>query len=272
MKEKISTVMGHFGRLSAGVYRRSVSAHSYQEPGVLFHMGGGELLVTVGEIAAPFRPGDMLLLDRWTAHARTASADESSTLVMLLADPLLFGAISGALGRCRFTRARASIDTGLRVHLEELLALMFERPEARPQTIQFKIEQLIEMVRERHVRTGRSSQDGDQGRVDSRVMRAFEHLREGAARRISVESLVAESGMSRSHFFRQFKRGFGISPQRVIDEGRIDYALRALGARELLLSQLSKELGFSAPAHFTRFFVQHLGCTPSQFRRNLLLV
>ena len=78
--------------------------------------------------------------------------------------------------------------------------------------------------------------------------------------------------MSRSHFFRQFKRSIGVSPQHVIDQERIAYALKALGSSSVMLSKLSAELGFSAPAHFTRFFVQHLGCTPSQFRRSLLVL
>lgn len=272
MNEKISTVMGRFGRLSAGVYARPVGSHSHKEPGVVFHMGGGDLGVTIGEATEPFRAGDMIMFDRWIAHSRVALSGEPSTLVTLLADPLLFGAISGALGRCRFTRVKAGIDAELRIRLEELLALMFDRPDARPQTIQFNVEQLIELVRERHVETGRPSRDDDARPVDSRVLHAFEQLRQSVARRVSVESLVAESGMSRSHFFRQFKRGIGVSPQHVIDEGRVDYALRALSTPDLMLSQLSVQLGFSAPAHFTRFFVQHLGCTPSQFRRHLLVV
>jgi AraC-like DNA-binding protein len=149
---------------------------------------------------------------------------------------------------------------------------MFDRPDARPGTIQSDIEQLIELVRERHVETGRSPRNADGRAVDSRVLHAFECLRGCAARKVSVEAMVAESGMSRSHFFRQFKRGIGVSPQQVIDEARVDYALRALSMPGLMLSQLSAQLGFSAPAHFTRFFVQHLGCTPSQFRRHLLVV
>jgi AraC-like DNA-binding protein len=272
MKEKISTVMGGFGRLSAGVYARPVGCHTYREPGVLFHMGGGDLGVTVDEITEPFRAGDMLMLDRWTAHSRVALSNEPSTLVTLLADPLLFGAISGSLGRCRFRRPRAKMDAELNMRLGELLILMFDRPDTRPQTIQFNIEQLIELVRERYVETGRSPRHAGDRVPDSRVLHAFECLRECAARKVSVESMVAESGMSRSHFFRQFKRGIGVSPQQVIDEARVDYALRALSRPGLMLSQLSAQLGFSAPAHFTRFFVQHLGCTPSQFRRHLLVV
>src|SRR5690606_19087864 len=100
----------------------------------------------------------------------------------------------------------------------------------------------------------------------------FDNLRRHAIDGVRIEALVAGSGMSRSHFFRQFKRTIGVSPQQVIDEERMSYALQALGEPNLMLSQLSRELGFSAPAHFTRFFIQHAGCTPSHFRRNLRLI
>ena len=158
----------------------------------------------------------------------------------------------------------------MRVQLDDLVALMFDQPMARLETIQLKIEQLIDTVRIRYAGDGRSG--GERSSVDFRVRRAFESLRSSAIQGIKIESLAAGSGMSRSHFFRQFKRCIGVSPQHVIDEERVAYALRAMSAPGIMLSTLSEELGFSAPAHFTRFFVQHLGCTPSQFRRNLMVV
>jgi AraC-like DNA-binding protein len=272
MKAKISTVMGRFGRLSAGTFSRPVNLHTHKEPSVLFHLGGADLVVNVDGRTVPFKVGDMLLLDPWTPHSRTPALDQSSTLMMLMIEPSLFdiNAAADSAVAFRFSQRAATIDFGMRRQLDELAALMFDQPAARLETIQLKIEQLIDMVRIRYADDGRSGSDG--ASVDFRVRRAFEHLRSSAIQGIKIESLAVGSGMSRSHFFRQFKRCIGVSPQHVIDEERVAYALRALSAPGIMLSTLSEELGFSAPAHFTRFFVQHLGCTPSQFRRNLLVV
>lgn len=273
MKEKISTVMGRFGRLSAGAFSRPVNSHTYKEPSVLFHLGGAELVVNVDERPVRFKAGDMLLLDPWTPHSRTTESDQPSTLVTLLIEPSLLDAnvaMDSAIA-FSFSQRAATIDFDMRRQLDELATLMFDQPVARLETIQLKIERLIDTVRVAYAGDGCSGGSGRTS-VDFRVRRAFEHLRSSAIQGIKIESLAAGSGMSRSHFFRQFKRCIGVSPQHVIDEERVAYALRALGASDIMLSTLSAQLGFSAPAHFTRFFVQHLGCTPSQFRRNLLVV
>ena len=37
------------------------------------------------------------------------------------------------------------------------------------------------------------------------------------------------------------------------------------------VADISHDLGFSAPGHFARFFRQHLGITPSDYRRTVNL-
>lgn len=273
MKDKVSTVMGSFGRLSAGAFSRSVSSHSFREPSVLFHLGGAELIMTMGDRVLPFRPGEMLLIEPWTSHARTVTSNESSKLVMLLIEPSWLdpGANGDPGFDFGFRQNLATIEPDMREQLDALSALMFDQPMARLETIQMKIEQLIELIHIRH--NIRRHHGHRRSSIDSRVQQAFESLRSSAIQGVKIESLAAGSGMSRSHFFRQFKRSIGVSPQHVIDQERIAYSLKALGSSSgVMLSKLSAELGFSAPAHFTRFFVQHLGCTPSQFRRSLLVL
>lgn len=273
MRDKVSTVMGPFGRLSAGAFSRPVNSHSFREPSVLFHLGGAELTMTVGDRALPFKPGEMLLIEPWTPHARSVPSNGSSNLVTLLIEPSLLdpGATGDPDFDFRFRQNLASIEPDMREYLDALTTLMFDHPMARLETIQTKIERLIDMVRARHAGI-RRRHDNRRSMIDARVRRAFESLRSSAIQGVKIESLAAGSGMSRSHFFRQFKRSIGVSPQHVIDEERITYALKALSSSGVMLSKLSEELGFSAPAHFTRFFVQHLGCTPSQFRRSLLVL
>lgn len=273
MKDKVSTVMGRFGRLSAGAFSRPVNSHSFREPSVLFHLGGAELLMTVGDRTFPFKSGEMLLIDAWTPHARTVRAGESSQLVSLLIEPTLLdpNATGSPDDAFRFKQTLATIEPDMREQLDALTSLMFDQPMARLETIQARIEHIIDMLRSRYAGSRRHN-DRRRSAIDVRVRRAFESLRSSAIQGVKIESLAAGSGMSRSHFFRQFKRSIGVSPQHVIDEERIVYALKALSTSGVMLSKLSEELGFSAPAHFTRFFVQHLGCTPSQFRRSLLVL
>lgn len=271
MREKVSTIMGSFGRLSAGWFRRPVNIHAHKEPSVLFHLGGGDLRVTMDDRDLVLGPGVMLLFDSWTAHARRPAGRLPSRLMSLVVSPERLGPHGAEPAVGLFPEPLHAIDIDLWRRVNELASIMLDEPTAELDALQRRIDALIAALRARYVDFD-PTRSGRNGVVDFRVRRAFDNLRRHAIDGVRIEALVAGSGMSRSHFFRQFKRTIGVSPQQVIDEERMSYALQALGEPNLMLSQLSRELGFSAPAHFTRFFIQHAGCTPSHFRRNLRLI
>jgi len=53
---------------------------------------------------------------------------------------------------------------------------------------------------------------------------------------------------------------------------RMEQAINDLSGGQMPIASLSEHMGFSAPGHFTRFFRQHLGITPSEYRRVVNLV
>jgi AraC-like DNA-binding protein len=47
-------------------------------------------------------------------------------------------------------------------------------------------------------------------------------------------------------------------------------ATRMLADPRASVTEVSDKLGFSAPSHFARFFSQHIGLPPSDFKRGLI--
>jgi AraC-like DNA-binding protein len=47
-------------------------------------------------------------------------------------------------------------------------------------------------------------------------------------------------------------------------------ATRMLAEPDATVTDVAYRLGFSAPSHFARFFSQHIGLPPSDFRRGIL--
>jgi AraC-like DNA-binding protein len=275
MGDRISTVMGRFGRFSICASMRSVNPHTYKELSALFHLGGPQVVIKTDEVCYPLREGEMLLLDPWRSHARLARATEPTCIATLLIDQRWLHDCDDVDGPMRggsyFRHSYMPIGE-LSAPLQNLQELMFDQPTTRTALIQENLLSFIRMLMLEHGSVMEKSALRQTASIDLRVRYAFDHLRQSALRGVKIENLVAGSGMSRSHFFRQFKRSIGVSPQHVIDEERIAHALRALSAPGVMMSQVANELGFSRASHFTRFFVQHLGCTPNQFRRNLVLV
>lgn len=82
-----------------------------------------------------------------------------------------------------------------------------------------------------------------------------------------VEQVAAEVGLSRTAFFAQFRQSVGVAPQAYVDALRLELATRMLAGTGASIAEVSDATGFSAPTHFTRFFVRHAGLRPSEYRR-----
>ncbi|MDB6051937.1 MAG: AraC-family regulator, partial [Pseudomonas sp.] len=83
-----------------------------------------------------------------------------------------------------------------------------------------------------------------------------------------IDNAARACGLSRAHFFALFKKDTGMTPTLLLNDARMRRAF-AWFERESsgTLGLLSENLGFSEQGHFTRFFRQHNGASPSQYRR-----
>lgn len=65
------------------------------------------------------------------------------------------------------------------------------------------------------------------------------------------------------------KEIYGLSPMRLINQEIIQRAKRLLAEGDLIIKQISEELGFADAPHFVKFFKKETGMTPSQFKEEL---
>ena len=102
--------------------------------------------------------------------------------------------------------------------------------------------------------------------VDWRVRKAIAMIRREPGEVDNIERLAAEAGMSRANFFRVFEASTGVSPRVFLNVVRLEQAIFGTVNSDMSFGQMSDKLGFSTQAHFTRFFRDHAGVAPSQFR------
>jgi transcriptional regulator GlxA family with amidase domain len=101
---------------------------------------------------------------------------------------------------------------------------------------------------------------------DWRIRRVTEamHGQQGAF--ATVEQFAKGAGLSRAQFFRLFEESLGLSPKVYLNVVRMERALDAVIHQDAPVGELSARFGFSEPAHFTRFFRDHAGVGPREFR------
>jgi transcriptional regulator GlxA family with amidase domain len=106
----------------------------------------------------------------------------------------------------------------------------------------------------------------DRQTIDWRIRRAIDQMRANPGRPHEADELACAAGLSRAHFFRLFESSTKVTPHVYINALRLELSVNAIVHDNAALAPLSRKLGFSAPGHFTRFFRDHAGVSPSEFR------
>ena len=91
------------------------------------------------------------------------------------------------------------------------------------------------------------------------------------AESLSLEQLTRISLMQKSYFMHQFKKYFGTSPIRYLNQVRIENAKLLLINTDKPVTEIAADVGFNTPAYFSEMFLRDVGFTPSAYRnRNSL--
>ena len=84
---------------------------------------------------------------------------------------------------------------------------------------------------------------------------------------IDLPAIARATGLSPTHFARQFRRTTGEPPHRYLMQLRIERAKRLLRETDDGIADIAFACGFANQEHMTRLFRQHLGTTPGAYRR-----
>lgn len=83
----------------------------------------------------------------------------------------------------------------------------------------------------------------------------------------TIETLAKAAGMSRANFSLRFKDLVGASPFQYLTQWRLFRASSLLLAKNLSISEIAEQVGYSTEASFSKVFSKHIGKSPGRFRR-----
>lgn len=84
----------------------------------------------------------------------------------------------------------------------------------------------------------------------------------------AIGELVADSGLSRSHFYQVFKVCTGVSPYQYHLQLQMSRARELLQGSTLSVKQIAAVLKFNSVYQFSKIFKSKTGVSPSQYRHN----
>jgi len=101
-----------------------------------------------------------------------------------------------------------------------------------------------------------------------RIARNF--IVENHDRDISVADAAGYVFLSQGYFTRAFRDETGMSPMTFLMQVRVDHACKLLEQKDIKVSGVAAQVGFSSPQRFNAAFRKHIGKTPMEYRRTVL--
>jgi len=98
------------------------------------------------------------------------------------------------------------------------------------------------------------------------LRRVKQRLDEGFAETPSLAELAGIGGVHPTHLARHFRRHYRLTIGEYLRQRRVDAAMELLSEKELSLTEIALESGFSSHGHLCTVFKRLTGMTPSQFQ------
>lgn len=263
-------MLGAFGRVALVELEHGLVRHAHPYCHMLFKVGGADSSFIVDDRHVPLTNDSVVLVDAWRPHEFVFRPGQQPTqIIALYIDSDWLATLSADLGEFnpldffKVSCGHVSRDT-YRILMDVLDCLNGASPSSTD--MEFLLSRLVLSTILHGIGDGLARQARPQF-VDWRIRRAVRYMQQDDGEFDLIDDIVADVGMSRANFFRQFKACTGMSPGLFQNVVRLEQAIRLTVVSQESLSAAASRLGFSDIAHFSRFFRNHTAVSPRLYRQ-----
>jgi AraC family transcriptional regulator len=260
---------GSFGHVTVLELTTELVTHAHSSANVSFWLRGAAAHVLIEGTPVGHDARKAAIIDRFVPHCLKidAGSGAAQSLSFYLDPAWLARMLPPHLPRS-FTHLDIAISTSLREELWVLRDMLLDNTSDEVELdcalIAFLRRALL-VCRE----TATADARRDHGARDFRIRKALALMRGNMARNLDMETVARESGLSRPHFFSMFRDELGLTPSIFWNSLRLEEAVQQMSSSQASLTSVASRLGFDAQCNFTRFFRQHTGVAPSEYRHAL---
>jgi AraC-like DNA-binding protein len=280
MSVAVKLFQGRFGRVALLDMTAPLVTHAHHHCHVLLKAGGSDSAFLVRGQRQPLTENTAVLVNAWEPHAyqHDLPPGQDTLILALYIEPSWLAEVQRSLAlSCHprfFPRNCIEIDSNTKKIVNNFLLELWWAEgltAARLENLLFDLmiavidsysgwRDMVGLLRSR-----------PPSAIDPRIRRAIGYMGANVALDFDMTTLASRVGLSRAHFFSLFQRETRITPLVYANVLRVEAAIRQLAEGHQPVSDIAASLGFSAPGHFSRFFRQHLGITPSEYRTRVNL-
>jgi AraC-like DNA-binding protein len=255
---------------------RPLVTHGHSQCHVLIKISGEDTSFTVRDKVYPLTDNTVVLVNSWEPHAYTHHAPDApgTVILALYIEPMWLGEIEKGFissgSPAFFPQACVEITKPVASQANLLAMHMLHGEQLGAQQIEQLLSNLMLAVIDAFSqwRTFTNMRQVALPHApDARIRRSLTYMRAHVGAELDIDKMASEACLSRAHFFKLFQQDTSLTPNLYVNVLRIEAAIDAVARTRTSLVKVSSSLGFSAQSHFTRFFQQHLGAMPSQYRK-----
>ena len=249
MSKALRIFQGSFGRVALLDMDGALIHHAHPHCHVLIKASGADTFFAVRDRLHPLRDDTAVLVNTWEPHSYAHQPGAPATTILAL-----------------YIEPRWLAD-----RMANELLFTDEAGERHEQALMDLMVALIDRFSEWRSLRGA----GIAARLpasDFRVRNAVRYMRSTLGEEFNADKVAQAAGLSRAHLFRLFHGTMQITPALYFNVLRMETAIGALADGSESVTTLSDRLGFAAPSHFSRFFRNNQGVTPTEYRRVVNLV
>lgn len=261
---------GSFGHAVVLELKGDLVEHAHSETQFAFWLGGTRAIAHVGNHLVKYGENVALGTNAYEAHDTRLVEDEGLAIFLVLyIDQKWLDARRAKTGHSFFFASPSvPIDDATREACWRVLDIMVSPDDSARDKIDTEVEGLLEAAINSTLAPAPVNSPRHRVRVlDSRLRAAIAFMRENVSEPLSVEEVASKVGLSRAHFYSLFRSQLNTTPQVFWSAIRVEEAVARLTSGEDSVTAMALDLGFSSPGNFSRFFKEHMGISPSRFRR-----
>ncbi len=113
--------------------------------------------------------------------------------------------------------------------------------------------------------------DSSSSRDIDRLRKILSYLDENYTEKITLEDIADSVGLCKAECCRFFKRIMNQSLFDYIPLYRIEKSLPLLAQKDLSVTEIAEQTGFTSSSYYARVFKEHFNCSPSEYRKRMIL-
>lgn len=279
MSSAIKIFQGRFGRVALLNMSTSLIGHAHHHCHILIKAGGADSAFRVRGQLNPLTQTQAVLVNAWEHHAYEHQSPDQTLILALYIEPSWLAEIQRSLAASRhphfFTQSSAKLSAHTLKNIEGFLLEFWWNDEFSGALLeQLLFDLIIDIIRS-------NSQWHDLPQLmrlrphaakDARIRQAMALMQQDQGQSFVADTLAQKVGLSRAHFYTLFLRDTNVTPLVYANVLRFEAAVQRLTQSSEAVADIADNLGFSAPGHFSRFFREHLGITPTDYRRKVNLM